>query len=249
MNTSTEDEMSTAVAPSRNAEDSAVVGQPGPLVAGGKKVAEGATSPFVLHVIKGSSSHYVKLNVGGCLYHTTIGTLTKQDSMLRAMFSGRMEVLTDAEGWILIDRCGKHFGTILNFLRDGVQIALPETQRELKELAAEARYYCLTELLEQVEKMLLTAAEERPIEQVARCQVQLVARQKEEEKLISSTTRPVVVLHVNRHNNKYSYTGTAEENLLKNVELFERMALRFCGRLVFIKDVNRHNNKYSYTGT
>ena len=32
------------------------------------------------------------------------GTLTKHDNMLRAMFSGRMEVLTDSDGWILIDR-------------------------------------------------------------------------------------------------------------------------------------------------
>ena len=42
---------------------------------------------------------YVKLNVGGSLFYTTLGTLTKRaDSMLRAMFSGRMEVLTDTEG-------------------------------------------------------------------------------------------------------------------------------------------------------
>ncbi len=57
---------------------------------------------------------YVKLNVGGALFYTTLGTLTKRsDSMLRAMFSGRMDVLTDADGWVLIDRCGKHFGTYL----------------------------------------------------------------------------------------------------------------------------------------
>jgi hypothetical protein len=49
-------------------------------------------------VIKGSPSQYVKLNVGGSLHYTTIGTLTKHDTMLRAMFSGRMEVLTDSEG-------------------------------------------------------------------------------------------------------------------------------------------------------
>jgi BTB/POZ domain-containing adapter for CUL3-mediated RhoA degradation protein len=49
-------------------------------------------------VIKGTSSKYEKLNVGGSLHYTTIGTLTKQDTMLRAMFSGRMEVLTDSEG-------------------------------------------------------------------------------------------------------------------------------------------------------
>jgi len=47
---------------------------------------------------KGGPSEYVKLNVGGSLFYTTIGTLTKIDSMLRAMFSGRLNVLTDPEG-------------------------------------------------------------------------------------------------------------------------------------------------------
>lgn len=51
-------------------------------------------------LLKGHASQYVKLNVGGRLYYTTIGTLTKHnDTMLSAMFSGRMEVLTDSEGW------------------------------------------------------------------------------------------------------------------------------------------------------
>jgi len=49
-------------------------------------------------VVKPTASKYVKLDVGGALFNTTVGTLTKQDSMLRAMFSGRMEVLTDSEG-------------------------------------------------------------------------------------------------------------------------------------------------------
>lgn len=53
-------------------------------------------------VIKGTSSKYVKLNVGGSLHYTTIGTLTKHDTMLRAMFSGRMEVLTDSEGKMVL---------------------------------------------------------------------------------------------------------------------------------------------------
>lgn len=34
----------------------------------------------------------MKLNVGGALFQTTLATLTKQDTMLRAMFSGRMDV-------------------------------------------------------------------------------------------------------------------------------------------------------------
>lgn len=127
---------------------------------------------------KGSSpsSKYVKLNVGGALYYTTMQTLTKQDTMLKAMFSGRMEVLTDSEGkfwwstwahdfpvlpfcflthhwpiiagWILIDRCGKHFGTILNYLRDGA-VPLPDSRRETEELLAEAKYYLVQGLADE----------------------------------------------------------------------------------------------------
>ena len=41
---------------------------------------------------------YVKLNVGGVLYCTTLGTLTKHDNMLRAMFSGRIPLQRDDEG-------------------------------------------------------------------------------------------------------------------------------------------------------
>lgn len=46
-------------------------------------------------------SEYVKLNIGGSLHYTTLGTLQKHDTMLRAMFSGRMEILPDPEGDIL----------------------------------------------------------------------------------------------------------------------------------------------------
>lgn len=52
------------------------------------------------------SSKYVKLNVGGALYYTTMQTLTKQDTMLKAMFSGRMEVLTDSEGKSTVQALG-----------------------------------------------------------------------------------------------------------------------------------------------
>ena len=56
---------------------------------------------------------YVKLNVGGSLFYTTLSTLTKRaDSMLRAMFSGRMEVQTDNEGryWKRQERRALHAG-------------------------------------------------------------------------------------------------------------------------------------------
>nr|CAG4636313.1 EOG090X090D [Eubosmina coregoni]SVE69903.1 EOG090X090D [Eubosmina coregoni] len=185
-------------------------------------------------VIKGSPSQYVKLNVGGSLHYTTIGTLTKHDTMLRAMFSGRMEVLTDSEGWILIDRCGKHFGIILNFLRDG-SAPLPESPREIAELLAEAKYYCVAELVLACENALKRRERERDVEPV--CRVPLVTSAREEQMLISTSTKPVVKLLINRHNNKYSYTSASDDNLLKNLELFDKLSLRFSGRVLFLKDV------------
>ncbi|CAD7092348.1 unnamed protein product [Hermetia illucens] len=182
-------------------------------------------------VLQGSPSQYVKLNVGGCLFYTTIGTLTKHDTMLSAMFSGRMEVLTDSEGWILIDRSGTHFGTILNYLRDG-RVPLPESRKEIEELLAEAKYYCISDLAVSCERALVKNMEPEPI-----CRIPLITSQKEEQMLINNSTKPVVMLVVNRHNNKYSYTSTSDDNLLKNIELFDKLSLRFSGRILFIKDV------------
>uniref|UniRef100_A0A4W5Q6S9 Potassium channel tetramerization domain containing 10 n=1 Tax=Hucho hucho TaxID=62062 RepID=A0A4W5Q6S9_9TELE len=152
---------------------------------------------------KGScpSSKYVKLNVGGVLYYTTMQTLTKQDTMLKAMFSGRMEVLTDSEGWILIDRCGKHFGTILNYLRDGA-VPLPEIRREVEELLAEAKYYLVQELADECHAALENKDMYEPF-----CKVPLVTSSKEEQRLISTS------------------------------KLFDKLSLRFNGRVLFIKDV------------
>ena len=63
------------------------------------KMSGDATHPVT---IRGSPTKYVKLNVGGSLHnvliYTTIGTLSKQDSVLRAMFN--VEVLTDSGGMI-----------------------------------------------------------------------------------------------------------------------------------------------------
>lgn len=41
---------------------------------------------------------------------------------------------------------------------------------------------------------------------------------------------------INRHNNKYSYTSSSDDNLLKNIELFERMSIKFKHRIFFVKD-------------
>ncbi|CAI9740643.1 POZ domain-containing adapter for CUL3-mediated degradation 3-like [Octopus vulgaris] len=180
---------------------------------------------------KTNSSKYVKLNVGGKLFLTTIETLTKHDTMLRAMFSGRMEVLTDSDGWILIDRSGKHFDTILNFLRDN-HTTLPDTEIGLMELEAEARYYIVQDLVNIIEPALKKKREVQPS-----CQVPLLTSTEEEQNLFANTHKPVIKLSCNRHNNKYSYTNNSDDNFLKNIELFDKLSLQFSNRLLLIKDV------------
>uniref|UniRef100_A0A915PSA4 BTB domain-containing protein n=1 Tax=Setaria digitata TaxID=48799 RepID=A0A915PSA4_9BILA len=192
-----------------------------------------------LSELAGSPSQYIKLNVGGALYQTTISTLTKHDSMLRAMFSGRMEVLTDSDGWVVIDRNGKHFGTILNFLRDGY-IPLPECRVETAEILSEAKYYLIQDLVQLCQNWLKVITKE-DVEPAGICMVPLVSTKKDCDRIVTSTTKPVIKLLINRHNNKYSYTSQSDDNLMKNLELFDRLVIRFNDRVLFVKDMGAEN--------
>lgn len=83
-------------------------------------------------------------------------------------------------GWILIDRCGKHFSLILNFLRDGT-VPLPQNEVELQEILIEAKYYLIESLAELCEKTLEKKKEEHdPI-----CRVPLITSSKEERQLVT----------------------------------------------------------------
>jgi len=183
-------------------------------------------------VSKITPNQYVKLNVGGSLHYTTMGTLTKEDNMLRAMFSGRMVVLSDKEGWVLIDRCGKHFGKILNFLRDG-SIPLPDLRCELAELLCEAKYYLVQGLVQQCEVLM----EKRAVDIDPICRVPVITSKDEEQEIVRKSKKPIVKFLYNRGNNKYSYTNSSDDNMLKNIELFDKLSLSFNGRILFIKDI------------
>ncbi|XP_030633022.1 BTB/POZ domain-containing adapter for CUL3-mediated RhoA degradation protein 2 isoform X1 [Chanos chanos] len=192
----------------------------------------------------GLGNKYVRLNVGGALFYSTLQVLTRQDTLLKSMFSGRMEVFTDKEGaafkccqhkllclgWILIDRCGKHFGTVLSYLRDGV-VTLPKSRQGVQELLAEAKYYRIQGLVDLCQHALQDNKEK------ALCVIPVITCPKEEERLIQGCTKPVVKLLYNRSNNKYSYTSNSDDNLLKNIELFEKLSLSYNGRVLFMKDV------------
>lgn len=70
----------------------------------------------------------------------------------------------------------------MNYLRDGT-VVLPDSQKGIAELLAEAKYYCITELAESCERALMKK-EPEPI-----CRVPLITSQKEEQLLISSSTK------------------------------------------------------------
>ncbi|XP_061574633.1 BTB/POZ domain-containing adapter for CUL3-mediated RhoA degradation protein 2 [Cololabis saira] len=178
----------------------------------------------------GLGNKYIRLNVGGILFYSTLQVLTRENSMLKAMFSGKKEVFTDKEGWILIDRSGKHFGIILCYLRDG-SVILPKGRQAVQELLAEANFYLIQGLVELCQNTLQGNKEQ------ALCVIPVITSIKEEERLIQSSTKPIVKLVYNRSNNKYSYTSNSDDNLLKNIELFDRLSLNFNGRVLFMKDV------------
>lgn len=95
----------------------------------------------------------VTLNVGGKFYSTTFETLTRfPDSMLGAMFRGPRPALTDSSGNYFIDRDGKTFRHILNFLRFG-RLDLPEGYAELSLLRVEADFYQIRPLLEELRRV------------------------------------------------------------------------------------------------
>ncbi|XP_019716052.1 BTB/POZ domain-containing protein KCTD6a [Hippocampus comes] len=92
----------------------------------------------------------VTLNVGGCLYSTSLTTLRRYpDSMLGAMFRGDVPTLRDASGNYFIDRDGTLFHYILNFLRSS-ELTLPCDFKEVELLRKEADFYQLEPLLQRL---------------------------------------------------------------------------------------------------
>ena len=95
----------------------------------------------------------VTLNVGGQLFMTATATLKRFPStMFGAMFSGRHALTPDQNGAYCIDRDGRHFHEILNFLR-GTTASTPKlierrlSPAALEELKVEADFYGIKDLM------------------------------------------------------------------------------------------------------
>ncbi|KAM4694413.1 BTB/POZ domain-containing protein KCTD21 [Discoglossus pictus] len=94
----------------------------------------------------------VTLNVGGKVYTTSLSTLTSfPDTMLGAMFSGKVPSKKDSQGNFFIDRDGKVFRHILNFLRTS-HLDLPEDFQEMSLLRREADFYQIQPLIEALQE-------------------------------------------------------------------------------------------------
>lgn len=93
-----------------------------------------------------SLEQLVHLNVGGVRYSTTFQTLqTCWDAKLGQMFRGLLPSLRDEDGVFYIDRDGRVFRHILNYLRDG-SLPLGLSRVERLELLREAKFYGIEDL-------------------------------------------------------------------------------------------------------
>uniref|UniRef100_A0AAY4BPF1 BTB domain-containing protein n=1 Tax=Denticeps clupeoides TaxID=299321 RepID=A0AAY4BPF1_9TELE len=105
--------------------------------------------PFVSTAGPQSLQDPVSVNVGGEVYVTTLDTLTRcRDSMLGAMFTGQMK---DRHGNFFIDRDGRVFRYVLNYLRSN-SLDLPEGFAELPLLKREADFFQIRPLLEEIQR-------------------------------------------------------------------------------------------------
>lgn len=77
----------------------------------------------------GLGNKYVRLNVGGNLFYATLQVLTRENSILKAMFSGKMEVFTDKEGELALICENKLTAVLELHLKSATCCYLPAAQK------------------------------------------------------------------------------------------------------------------------
>jgi hypothetical protein len=89
----------------------------------------------------------VRLDVGGHKCTTSKTTLVAEaGSLLARMFDGSTPLEAEEDGSFFLDRDGRHFHHVLNYLRDPASFLPPADKADVQELLKEAQYYQLTGL-------------------------------------------------------------------------------------------------------
>eukprot|EP01130_Rhizamoeba_saxonica_P002509 TRINITY_DN122_c0_g1_i1.p1 TRINITY_DN122_c0_g1~~TRINITY_DN122_c0_g1_i1.p1 ORF type:complete len:264 (+),score=46.39 TRINITY_DN122_c0_g1_i1:303-1094(+) len=94
----------------------------------------------------------ISINVGGRVFYTERDTLTRvPNTMLSSMFSGRHILSKDKNGHYFIDRDGKPFLHVLNYLRNQI-VPKGLSDTEFHELKLEAEYYSIPGLVKELDR-------------------------------------------------------------------------------------------------
>ncbi|XP_065574505.1 BTB/POZ domain-containing protein Tiwaz-like [Artemia franciscana] len=98
------------------------------------------------------SSAPVHIDVGGTIYTSSLETLTKfPESKLAKMFNGTIPIVLDSlKQHYFIDRDGKAFRHILNYLRNR-KLFLPLDTKDIDLLIEEAKYYDIQPMVAELE--------------------------------------------------------------------------------------------------
>ncbi|XP_053642101.1 BTB/POZ domain-containing protein kctd15 isoform X2 [Cherax quadricarinatus] len=104
----------------------------------------------------------VHIDVGGSIYTSSLETLTRfPESRLARLFNGSIPIVLDSlKQHYFIDRDGKMFRHILNYMRHG-RMLLPDDFTDHDLLLEEARYFEIDGLVKQVEEMKKARQEAR----------------------------------------------------------------------------------------
>jgi hypothetical protein len=111
-----------------------------------RQMVERSSGDTSLRSISSNPKDVIIVDVGGMRFKTTKQTLCKERNMLSAFVENWAGTDQDT---IFIDRDGKHFGQILNYLRDG-NVPIPRDETEIQELLIEAEYYSLDGLINRI---------------------------------------------------------------------------------------------------
>lgn len=161
--------------------------------------------------------NYVRFDVGHYLYICHRNTLQKfENSALAKYIAPEFDKRKSGNDYVVIDRDGKHFGAILNFMRDQTSLDLSQwNDHDLTDLMREADYYCLSELVESCEREFVqrdndTSDTEKQYVIPPNYKIEIVLGISVGRELLRSSKKPTIVISY-QNTRKYNIDSWIEE--------------------------------------